>query len=430
MREYGTDLTTYRQKRTPLGFKADRIHRTQPINTGTEVPGGQLVVKLPKIAGEVIAPGSMYVSFKATPVSSTDKAATFVKNLGRAIQMRKEVKFNGRPATETNGYGEFKLYSDLWLPEHDRKERVMQGIQDENALKHRVGAKKDAAGAALTGVSDGEKALALAYSNIFYIPLDDELFNDIAPFAPFYLQNLCTVEIALAEAKDVVLSSDKGASYKLSNIQLEWDAIQDASLASEVASMYSAGLGVHYDRVQLLRTEHFSKKQSLINVPIKESLASLRGVMILFKEEDDEAKYACKREKFYNPHMENIDVTVGSKSNMLYTNGMKPKDLWHEVKKYFQGTTRMTQGEFFSNSFCLWIDLRSSTDNALHGNGLRMDPDVTGLNLAIKRTTSDAGNVVMRIFLVIDAFLEFENSQFKRNAYALVSNPTVGDGDM
>ena len=84
---------------------------------------------LSKIKNEVIVPGSLYLSFKAKPTSSSDKAAYFVQNLGRAIVIEKQLKFNGKPATVVNEHDEYKLYSDLWLTKGEKKVKSCKGFK-------------------------------------------------------------------------------------------------------------------------------------------------------------------------------------------------------------------------------------------------------------------------------------------------------------
>ena len=119
--EYGRDLTIERQKRKGFGFQAKRIHRSVLQDDSTAKPGGTLNILLPKIKNELIVPGSLYLSFKAKPTSSTDKAAHFVQNLGRALVLEKQLKFNGKQATAINEHDEYKLYTDLWLSKAERK---------------------------------------------------------------------------------------------------------------------------------------------------------------------------------------------------------------------------------------------------------------------------------------------------------------------
>ena len=222
MREYSNDMSIGRQKRKSFGLKADRIHRSVLVNGSTAKPGDTLNIMLSKIKNEVIVPGSLYLSFKTKPMSSSDKAAYFVQNLGRAMVTEKQLKFNGKPATVISEHDEYKLYTDLWLTKAERKNHILQGIQESLGLKHRIGGKKAAAGGDLENVTDEQRAISKAYGNTFYIPLDDELFVDVSPFCPYFINDNVTIELKLAEAKDIILSSDKNASYELSDLHLKW----------------------------------------------------------------------------------------------------------------------------------------------------------------------------------------------------------------
>ena len=99
----------------------------------------------------------------------------------------RQLKFNGKATTTVKEHDEYKLYTDLWLIKAERKSRILQGIQESLGLKHRIGAKKAAAGGDLENVTEEQKAITKAYGNTFYIPVGDELFVDVAPFILFFL---------------------------------------------------------------------------------------------------------------------------------------------------------------------------------------------------------------------------------------------------
>ncbi|WP_143216294.1 hypothetical protein, partial [Acinetobacter baumannii] len=79
-------------------------------------------------------------------------------------------------------------------------------------------------------------------------------------------------------------------------------------------------------------------------------MRSLRGVLILFKDLADQTKYATNRETFYNPEIELVQVSINGASNKLYCNGILPKDLWYEARKFFTGSTNMSQGSFYHDN--------------------------------------------------------------------------------
>ncbi|WP_215897482.1 hypothetical protein, partial [Acinetobacter baumannii] len=98
------------------------------------------------------------------------------------------------------------------------------------------------------------------------------------------------------------------------------------------------------------------------------------------------------------------------------------------ARKFFPGSTNMSQGMFYDDKFCLWIDTRSSTDGELHGNGLRLDGSNSGLNLSINKKARGSGQFTMYIYLIIDAIMEFEQGSYKRICYAL-DGCERGDGN-
>lgn len=419
---YGKDLNINRQKRQPFGFKAHRMHRRQLVGSGEKKPGEMINIKFSGIKGEVTVPGSAYLSFKAK-ITGSDKTAYFVPNLGRALVKEKELKFSGAKSTSATNYDEFKIYSDLWLEEKERREKILQGIQDELGLKYRIDAKKDSTGTALANVTAKHKAIKEAYENTFVIPLDEELFDDQAPFYRYALNNDVELALKLSNAGEVVISTDKAASYELFEIHLEWDAIQDHDLADEIEYAYQSGVGVYYDRAHFY-AKVVEKSSPLINIEIKESVRSLRGVLLLFKDIDaDQKQYAMNRETFYNPKIESVTIDLNGDSNMRYASGMLTKDIWSEARKYFQGSTGMSQEAFYNDKFALWIDLRSSTDPELHGNGLLMDNSKGNLTLNIHKKAEGTGKIRVYTYLIMDAVLELGGNEgaprYQKLTYAL-----------
>ena len=60
--------------------------------------------------------------------------------------------------------------------------------------------------------------------------------------------------------------------------------------------------------------------------------------------------------------------------HQLYAVGLKARDIYPELKKYFyKENADVTCEELLSTKFGLWIDTRSSIDNTLHGNGREVE---------------------------------------------------------
>ena len=74
--------------------------------------------------------------------------------------------------------------------------------------------------------------------------------------------------------------------------------------------------------------------------------------------------------KFYNPSIKKILITINGMPQQLFAAGLWARDIYSELKKYFyREHSNVTWEEFLTTKFGLWIDTRSSTDNALHGSG-------------------------------------------------------------
>ena len=69
----------------------------------------------------------------------------------------------------------------------------------------------------------------------------------------------------------------------------------------------------------------------------------------------------------------------------------------------------MTWGEFLTTKFCLWIDVRSSNDNRLHGSGRTVER--SGILLQIERAADASdGDLVCYVFLLEDAVAHLNTS--------------------
>ena len=118
----------------------------------------------------------------------------------------------------------YDTYKDLYFSKKEREEKLLQGIQPANGLKARVGAKR-ADGTALT-VTTQENTMKKTFDKRFAIPLDFEFFKH--PVYLYGLQEDMIVRRELNSSEKVILcTGDTAATYKLSDISLEYDAIFD-----------------------------------------------------------------------------------------------------------------------------------------------------------------------------------------------------------
>ena len=121
-----------------------------------------------------------------------------------------------------NNSDTYDTYKNLYLSEKEREERLLQGIQPANCLKAWVGVQK-ADGTALV-VTTHENVIKMTFDKRFAIPLNFDVFKH--PVYPSGLWEDLIVRLELNSSEKVILCiGDTAATYKLSDISLEYDAI-------------------------------------------------------------------------------------------------------------------------------------------------------------------------------------------------------------
>ena len=193
-----------------------------------------------------------------------------------------------------------------------------------NGLKARVRAKK-AGGTALT-VTTQENAIKKTFDNKrFAIPLDFDFFKH--PMYPYGLKEYLIVRLELNSAEKVILcTGDTNATYKLSDISLEYDAIFDEPYATTIGEMYTGTASIPYTKVTSIHYQTLSKKDTTWNIDVNNlSVCSLQGLLLLFH-------FANKNEEFYNPNINKILATINGIPHQLFTAGFQARDIYPELK--------------------------------------------------------------------------------------------------
>ena len=172
------------------------------------------------------------LTFNLDLESLKDKARSIVTKIGRNLVGKKTLSLGSTEFKDIENADFFDTYKDLYLTKKQRENMQLQGIQSENRLKARVGAKKSD-GTDLT-LSIAENAVKQTLGKRFAIPLDFEWFKQ--PVSPYYLNEDLIVTIELNNSEKVMLCShnDK-ATYTISDIALDYDVIIDAEYMEKVS---------------------------------------------------------------------------------------------------------------------------------------------------------------------------------------------------
>ena len=421
MSAYGSKLDPYRKLREPLGVKGIRQSVVVTNNPSTIDQKQQLLVRFPNLStNDVIVPRTARLAF-TIELTSNDPNATVYQNLGRAIVKKTTIKISGNEVMSIDDSDIFHCYVDLWRSPSERLNMAYQGIGKSNMLKHRVGA-----GNASTDAED--QAIAGAFKNRFSIPLDFELLETHMPFYQAGLGDRLEYELTFNDYDKVISSTDADSSYVVSNICLEFDMVTDPELARQIRQQFSGRMAILYDRI--LRHRKITKKKSdtLWNINLNVPARSMKGILMLFEDPD-----RTSTEDFVNPNITKVEMTIEGVPNQLYSQGMRQYQQWDEINKYFaltskrdKETDKVAKDLYFSDTniakyltkrFALWLDLRSTDDNTLHGSGRRIENASEGITIQIEKEQGPDENLNIYLFIIQDAQINFEDGRFSEIKY-------------
>ena len=292
---YG-ELDPMVEQRTQFAFKGKREHIPK-VNTLNIANPSQLIdIEIPHGSRDhVILAEAVKITFNLD-TESTDKARSVMNNVGMALVTKKILILGSKDTDLINNADIYDTYKDLYLSEKEREEKLLQGIQLTNGLKARLGAKK-ADGAALT-LTTHENAIKKTFDKSFAIPLDFDFFKH--PVYPYGLKEDFIVRLELNSSERIILcTGDTSATYKLSDISLEFYAIFDESYAISIGEMYTGTKSIPYTKVTSIHYQTLSKKDTTWKIDVNNlSVCSLQGLLLLFFDKHDD--FANKNEDFYN----------------------------------------------------------------------------------------------------------------------------------
>ena len=162
------------------------------------------------------------------------------------------------------------------------------------------------------------------------------------------------VRLELNSSEEVVLcTGDTNATYKLSDISLEFDAIFDEPYATTIGEMYNGTTSIPYSKVTSIHYQTLSRKDTTWKIDVNNlSVHSLQGLLLLFLEKRD--NFANKNEEFYNPSIKKISTTINGMSHQLFAAELQARHIYPKIKKYFyRKHSNVTWQEFLTTKFGL-----------------------------------------------------------------------------
>ena len=200
-----------------------------------------------------------------------------------------------------------------------------------------------------------ENTIRKTFDKRFAIPVDFDFFKH--PMYPYGFKEDLIVRLGLNLSGKVILcTGDTSATYKLSDILLEYDAIFDEPYATTIGEMFSGTTSIPYTKVELIHYQTLSKKDTVWKIEVNNpSVRSLQGLLLLFVDKRDD--FANKNEEFYNPSIKKILVMINGMPHQLFAAGLPARDIYPELKKYFyKEQSNVIWDKFLTTKFGLWID--------------------------------------------------------------------------
>lgn len=411
----GRLLNINRTNRIPLGLKAKRQHHVITNNPSSANPKETLYIRIPRLSENTFyVPNSIYLS--ADVEISGNVKNSVVNNLGRNLISKLSIKWGTETIFQVDNYNLYATYKDLWLTEEERTNRVFQGIQGEKLRALRSGVTE----ANVTGETANDKTLKSIYGEKYKIPLDFEIFSTHGPFYKFPIQEDIIFEISLAPKEDVIVTDTiLNMNYTLKNICLEYDTVSSATLARSLTNLYNAGTSFLFDWIDLFKMVTIQRNSTLINENINFPRRSIKGVLLFFISDYDDGERDS--EKFENPNISKVKITIEGIANEVFPEGIRMLDHWEEISKHFmservkepqQCNINMNIEKYYGdeNHYALWLDLRTTEDNMLHGSGKALQNTKDGIQLEITKDGTK-GPYKMYIFVVSDAQVNIQNCQ-------------------
>ena len=199
-----------------------------------------------------------------------------------------------------------------------------------------------------------------------------------------------------------------------------------------IANQYNGRLAILYDRILRHRKISRDKSDTLWNINLNVPARSMKGVLMLFEDVAAQQPFVRNTESFYNPKITKVEVTIEGIPNQLFSQGMRAYQMWDARKLFAPGRKRhpevavvakglgpadVSLGEFLTSRFALWLDLRTTDDDRLHGSGRRIENVSEGVTIQLTKTAEAAGALNIYLYIIMDAQLNREDGRFVSAVY-------------
>ena len=139
-------------------------------------------------------------------------------------------------------------------------------------------------------------------------------------------------EDLIVRFEDTSDTEDTLATYKLSDISLECDAIFDKPYATTIGEMYTGTISIPYTKIISIHYRTLYKKNTTSNIDGNNlSVPSLQDLPLLFLDKRDD--FADKNKEFYNPSINKVLITINGIPHQPFAAGFNPEIYIPRAKK-------------------------------------------------------------------------------------------------
>ena len=178
-----------------------------------------------------------------------------------------------------------------------------------------------------------ENTIKNTLDKMLEIPLDFDFFKHSLYLYGLKEDLIVRLELNSAE-KEILCTGDTYATYKLSYISLEYNAIFEEPYATTIGEMYTGTTSIPYVKVSSIHYQTLFKKDTTRKIDINNlSVRSLWDLLLPFIDRRED--FANKNEEFYNPSIKKILTTINGMPHKLFAAGLQARDIYPELSKYF-----------------------------------------------------------------------------------------------
>ena len=316
----------------------DRKNYEVTIFPSTVKAGELLTVRLPQLRKDVcLIPNSVNVAFE---FKVTGTKTTCVNNLAKALVKGFSVKYGNKDLYSNTNENTFSLFKDLWQTSDERQRKRASGIMTES-MRNKI------SGDDTYQTSTAVDGLHKIFGSTIRIQLG-QILENCGLFAPCAVREF-EFEMRLASNDEILVPRGKDGvigSYQLTDLRLEYEVIENKTLADEIVGLYDGYHALSFEDVMSYRTETWQASDTIRNIHVNPSRRSLKAIVCLFRTDNEST------ENFEYPNIERVRITADGVPGAIYNHGIPNDKLFLEAKKESQISIEIKKKPTESNVTC------------------------------------------------------------------------------